>query len=186
MTIYNFDDKLLDFDFYSTEPPVFQIIVRPREGYIGAFAEASFRERHDDDHLWSVTAWGKTEDDALKALLSELRQRYTAPKPNRVMVKATGSLVKAIQMEREIAGHLLVDNPHPQIMAEWQEAMGYTDSLFHEQKPNRAVIEIEYGAVAGVRAERPGEIIAIVYDKDDDDGEPFEVAVEQLNCVEEL
>ena len=76
MTVYY--DEQLDFDFYSTEPPVLNIIVRPREGYMGAFAEASFRARHDDDHLWSVTAWSKTEDDALEALLNELRRRYNA------------------------------------------------------------------------------------------------------------
>jgi len=44
---------------------------------MGAFAEASFREGHNDAHLWSVTAWGETEDDALEKLLVELRQRYT-------------------------------------------------------------------------------------------------------------
>jgi hypothetical protein len=86
MTIYYFDDGQLDFDFYSTEPPVFDITVRPREGYMGAFAEASFREGHDDAHLWSVTAWGETEEDALEKLLVELRQRYTV-KLNRVVVE---------------------------------------------------------------------------------------------------
>ena len=94
MTIYYFDDGQLDFDFYSTEPPVFNIVVRPREGYTGAFAEASFREGHDDAHLWSVTAWGETEDDALKKLLDELRQRYTV-KPNRVVVEGLVSDVRA-------------------------------------------------------------------------------------------
>jgi hypothetical protein len=101
MTIYYFDDEQLDFDFDSTEPSVFDITVRPREGYMGAFAEASFREGHDDAHLWSVTAWGETEEDALEKLLVELRQRYTV-KLNRVVVETEwfDALIRDVRAER--------------------------------------------------------------------------------------
>ena len=75
MTIYDFDSNELDFDFYSTEPPVFRITVASRRDHNGMFAEALFRGGHHS-HLWSVTAWGRTADEALATLLDELRTRY--------------------------------------------------------------------------------------------------------------
>lgn len=38
-------------------------------------------------------------------------------------------LEKALRMEREIVGHLIVDDPHPQIWEELLEAHAYTDKL---------------------------------------------------------
>lgn len=82
MTVYRFDDpvnKIEDFGFYSTTPPVFVIVVCPREGFNGAFAEAMFRRGHEPG-LNSVTAWGETEEEALEALLDALRTHFTETK----------------------------------------------------------------------------------------------------------
>jgi len=42
-------------------------------------------------------------------------------------------LIKAIQIEREIVGHLIVDDPHPEIWEELLNAHAYTDSLLKEK-----------------------------------------------------
>ena len=75
MSVYRFDDGKLDFNYYSTDPPVFTITVRPRDGYRGAFAKAEFRAPHDTSALCELVAWGETEAEALAQLLREL-ERY--------------------------------------------------------------------------------------------------------------
>ena len=78
MKIYNFDDENPIMDFYSTDPPVFRIIVGPQPNHTGIFAEAFFRGGHGS-HLESVATWGADEKLAIETLLRELRNRYTTP-----------------------------------------------------------------------------------------------------------
>lgn len=83
-----------------------------------------------------------------------------------VKEKPAPRLIKAIQMEREIVGHLLADDPNPWIMTEWKEAMDYTNSLLVEQRPNRVVVEIAGQQVLFVSAERPEDLVVIIHDKE--------------------
>lgn len=71
MKRYWFDTDELDFDFYSTTPPVFEIVVEQSVHYHGWFARATFRGR-PDSHLYGLVAWGIDEDKALAELFVQL------------------------------------------------------------------------------------------------------------------
>lgn len=53
------------------------------------------------------------------------------------MTTTKPELEKALEMEREIAGHLMIDDPHPQIWKELLEAQKHTDRLLREGKNER-------------------------------------------------
>ena len=74
MKRYAFDTDELDFDFYSTDPPVFEIVVQQCEHYHGRFARATFRAGHTDSHLYGLVAWGIDEDKALAELFTQLKR----------------------------------------------------------------------------------------------------------------
>lgn len=73
-TRYTFDDDTLGFDFYSTDPPVFEIVVEHCPSYRGRFARAVFRGGHTDSYLYGIVAWGETEAAALAELLTQLKR----------------------------------------------------------------------------------------------------------------
>lgn len=58
--------------------------------------------------------------DSLIEWLEDYIEETTTAKPE---------LEKALEMEREIAGHLMIDDPHPQIWKELLEAQKHTDRL---------------------------------------------------------
>jgi hypothetical protein len=64
-------------------------------------------------------------------------------------------LMKAIQMEREIVGHLIQDDPHPQVLAEWQEAQAFTDAQLAGLDAGRGLtLEVALRAIAFGNRER--------------------------------
>jgi predicted Zn-ribbon and HTH transcriptional regulator len=93
MTIYNFDDGQLDFDFDSTTPPVFRIVAGLREGRCGVYATADFRAaRVGDPDSVTVTVWsGASEDEAVALLLEHLREKYTVAPAKCRMCDGTGT-----------------------------------------------------------------------------------------------
>lgn len=76
--IYNSYEEIavegFEFDFYSTTPPVFRILVDKKHGSIGWWAWAMFRK---NDMLDNLECHGYTAKEALNKLMAHLKSHYT-------------------------------------------------------------------------------------------------------------
>ena len=65
----------IDFDFWSTDPPVYSISVERHDGSQGIRAVAYFRGGHKP-RLRYLTTWAYTAEEALHVLCEELEKRF--------------------------------------------------------------------------------------------------------------
>lgn len=89
------------------------------------------KNKHGELILWTINYQRRKAIEVFTKMKSQIWQELVKEgyETQKVLVLEVSSIIKALEMEREITGHLMMDNPHPQIVTEWMGAMDYTNSL---------------------------------------------------------